>query len=108
MVRGLPESEGRGEGGPGVCGPGEACGEGGEPEGALGVRTVILSPLGDIVGPVEWLRKNVAVLVAFGAFVAFAMTVLATKGDIATMTAPLATKANVAALPTMSFTHTGR
>ena len=46
VVRGLPESEGRGEGGPGVCGPGEACGEGGEPEGALGVRTVILSPLG--------------------------------------------------------------
>ena len=48
VVRGLPESEGRGEGGPGVCGPGEACGEGGEPEGALGVRTVILSPLGDL------------------------------------------------------------
>ena len=48
----------------------------------------------------KWLRENVVVLGTFGAFVAFAMTVLATKADIVTMTSSLATKADVAALPT--------
>ena len=48
----------------------------------------------------KFLRENWALIGGFGAFVVFAMTVLATKGDIETMTAPLATKADVAALPT--------
>ena len=48
----------------------------------------------------KFLRENWAIIGGFGAFVVFAMTVLATKGDIETMTAPLATKADVAALPT--------
>ena len=42
----------------------------------------------------------VAALVAAGGLVAFAMTTLATTTDVERMTAPLATKADVAALPT--------
>ena len=56
---------------------------------------------GDIVQPVK-LSKNqlLAVVVALGGFVAFVMAVPATQGDVERMTASLATKEAVAALPT--------
>ncbi len=57
-----------------------------------------------------WIREHlvgllalcVAVLAAAGGVIAFAMTTLATTADIERMTASLATKADLAALPTVA------
>ena len=58
--------------------------------------------------PVQWIREHlvsllalcVAALVAVGGLMAFVMTTLVTTADVERMTSPLATKADVSALPT--------